>query len=106
MFGDGYKERIMIDEIIKSISEKYHKDVEEITIVQFEDALLGAIKSGDFLSHIQNVHIEIDKSGRFSKEERRAMTYIPYREKCEMQEEICRLRGLVAELHQQLHNKN
>lgn len=96
----------MIDDIIRSIAEKYHKDIEEITIMQFEDALLGAIKSGDFLSHVQNVHIEIDKSGRLSKEERRAMTYIPYRDKCELQEEINRLRALVAELHQQLHDKN
>lgn len=74
-----------MDDIIKRIAKKHAEKVEEITVEQFEVCLLEAIRSGDFMRHVQNVHLHLDKDGKLTNDSRYAMTYVPYREKLELQ---------------------
>lgn len=76
----------MINQYVKEVVNKYSEQVEQLTKVQFEDALIGAIKSGDFVRHVQGFHIGEQKQG---------MTYIPFREKEYLKLKIEKLKRLI-----------
>jgi hypothetical protein len=59
-----------MNEYVKQLVDKYHKEVEALTKEQFEDALHGAIISGDFVRHVQGDPVQ-----------KQGMTYIPFRER-------------------------
>ena len=71
-----------MNELIKRMAAKHFAAVEELTLEQFEDALLGAIKSGDFMRHVE------------PSRGLQGLSYIPYREKMELKQEIERLKEI------------
>lgn len=79
-----------INDIIKEITLKHLAKVEELTKEQFEDALLGAIKSGDFVRCIQQDYNPFKTM--------QGLSYIPYREKLELEARITKLQKDVCDV--------
>lgn len=77
-----------IDKTIKEIARKHAGLVEQLTIEQFEDALVGAILSGDFVRCVQN-------DGGISLAQ--GMTYIPFRGNSELIAENARLKRIIED---------
>ena len=76
-----------ISEYIKDLTEKYHKEVENLTRDQFEIALKQAIESGDFIRATMQKHSPIGASMQ-------GIYYIPYN----LVSENRKLRGRVVRL--------
>lgn len=74
-----------IDQYIKKVAKKASKHTDELTEEQLEDAFLGAIKSGDFVKHVQGLY----------PNQKQGMSYIPYREKQYLQMKINKLKRLL-----------
>ena len=63
-----------LSKLAEIMTEKHYEEVDTLTKKQFEDALIGAIKSGDFVNCIS-----AGASGLAQ-----GMIYIPYREKAQL----------------------
>lgn len=74
-----------VKNLAKTFFQKYAKDLEKLTIQQFEDALVGAIKSGDFVRHVRGYYPNA----------KQGMSYIPYRDKHVLESKIIKLKRLL-----------
>ena len=79
---------LRLNEHIKNIADKHAEKLEELTRDQFEECLLEAINSGDFMRHVQRSDINISKEGSITNNSRYGMTYVPYREKVRLEKKI------------------
>lgn len=73
-----------LSEISTQIFKKHQEAMEALTVEQFSELVEQAVKSGDFMRHVE--------SGVFGKQ---GMTYIPFREKEEARIEKIALKSLV-----------
>lgn len=78
-----------IDEFIS----EYYSQIESLTKEQLRDAMLGAIKSGDFQRHIYNIPFNEMKQG---------LSYIPYRDKLFLNQKIKDLLKLLFLTHEKV----
>tara|TARA_R110000868_G_C10972548_1_gene770445 strand:- start:29922 stop:30230 length:309 start_codon:yes stop_codon:yes gene_type:complete len=79
-----------IEDIVKKLSLEHAKKIESITTDQFEDALIGAIKSGDF-----QICLQYDNNLNTRTQ---GMTYIPFREVNRMKDEVNKLTHILSAL--------
>ena len=79
---------LRLNEHIKKLATKHAEKIEELTKDQFEECLLEAIESGDFMRHVQRCDIKITKEGEITENSRYGMSYIPYREKVRLEKKI------------------
>lgn len=82
-----------INNYVKEIARKHAEKTEEITKQQFENALVGAILSGDFQRCVTSLHYDLNKDGKLTAQQSQAMTYVPYREKARLECEIEKLQA-------------
>jgi len=90
---------------ISEIVLDFHKKQDKLTKEQFQDCLMEAIASGDFVRHCTKLessyHEGIENTmhggGVINISQKQAMTYIPYRE-------VLTLKGRVIELEEALKN--
>tara|TARA_R100000951_G_scaffold101420_1_gene92932 strand:+ start:21903 stop:22262 length:360 start_codon:yes stop_codon:yes gene_type:complete len=69
-----------VDKLIKELSKKHFEKVEELTVEQFEEALLGAIKSGDFIRCVEHIMPDLHHA--------QGVIYVPYAQKMHLQARI------------------
>ena len=91
-----------MDDIVKKIAKKHAEKIEELTVEQFEQCLLEAIKSGDFTRHVQASHFHLNKSGALTDNSRYAMTYAPYRDKLSLEFTIDTLQAKLQTVQEKL----
>lgn len=78
-------------ELIENVFDTYLKNENTITIELFHDALIGAIKSGDFLKHVKDSPRASINGEILELRNYMGISYIPYRERLELESVIERL---------------
>ena len=74
-----------VDKLLRELSKKHLEKIEELTVKQFEDALLGAIKSGDFIRCVEHCMPNSHHA--------QGVIYVPFAQKLSLQARIKELEG-------------
>lgn len=82
------------DDFIDKLANEHNQKLEGVSREQFEDCLLGAIKSGDFQSVTTPMETRVQPgmtSTTMIAEQRVGMSYMPYRRVSELESKITEL---------------
>lgn len=76
------------EEAIHKLADELHKEQDKLTREQFREALLQAIKSGDFAKHIRLTSFPIYDTQKHEHQEVSIVDYVPFRRVQELERQI------------------